>query len=432
MKRLRELVQRGPKHAIELPAWLEQLLSVGIVTKDAQIARRQRCVNVAAFAMAANALSHFVILGSYDFADLTVINSYNLLIVILALLIPRLHRYGENVAAFALIALILVGHSFVVWALGRSSDLHVYFTLAGAMLLLLGVQNFRLFLGLFSLWLIALIAALKIAPVNGFMLPDDTTLRQMLSTHAMINTIIINAAMLFYALTALHRAEVDLQDQYERSEALIDTVMPSSIALRLKSGREARIADAIETLSVLFGDLVGFSSAAHDLPPESVVEFLDSLMRNFDALAEAHGVEKIKTIGDCYMAAAGFHGDPVEGAVAIGRLALAMIDAIKHQAPLAGRKLGMRIGLHCGKATAGIIGDMRFSYDVWGDAVNIASRMESQGLPDRIQVSDAYRQLTNHAFIFEERGAADFKGVGTIKTFFLVAAQAQSNTKTAA
>jgi adenylate cyclase len=92
----------------------------------------------------------------------------------------------------------------------------------------------------------------------------------------------------------------------------------------------------------------------------------------------------------------------------------------------------MRIGLHCGKATAGIIGDTRFSYDVWGDAVNVASRMESQGSPDRVQVSDAYRQLTNHAFIFEERGTADFKGVGTIKTFFLIGPHAQSNTKTAA
>ena len=202
--------------------------------------------------------------------------------------------------------------------------------------------------------------------------------------------------------------------------------------MRLKSGREPRIADAIESLSVLFGDLVGFSNAAHELPPDRVVDFLDGLVRNFDALAETHRVEKIKTIGDCYMAAAGFHGDAVESAVAIGRLALAMIDAVKHQPPLAGRKLKMRIGLHCGKATAGIIGDMRFSYDVWGDAVNIASRMESQGLPDRIQVSDFYRQLTKHAFIFEERGTADFKGVGTMQTFFLIGAQAQSSTKSAA
>ena len=105
----------------------------------------------------------------------------------------------------------------------------------------------------------------------------------------------------------MHRAEVDLEQQHERSEALIATVMPDAIAARLKSS-EQRIADRIETLSVLFADLVGFTAAAHDLPPEEIVGFLDSLVRTFDALAEQHGVEKIKTVGDCYMAAAGFDG----------------------------------------------------------------------------------------------------------------------------
>jgi adenylate cyclase len=420
MRRLRDLIQREPSHGIELPAWLERLVSIGIVTSDAQVARRQRCVNVAAFATAANAVSHFVILAAYDFADLILVNSYNLVVVIVSLLIPRLHRVGENAGALALIALILIGNTFVVWALGRASGLHVYFTLAGAMLLLLGVHNWRLFVGLFSLWVLTLVAALKLAPLQGFVLPDDWALRDLLSSHAMINTIIINAAMLFYALTVLHRAEADLQDQYERSEALVEAVMPTPIATRLKSGREQRIADRIETLTVLFGDLVGFSTAAHELRPDEVVSFLDDLVRSFDALAEAHGIEKIKTIGDSYMAAAGFDGRAAQGAVAMGQFALAMIDAVKHQPPLGGRKLGMRIGVHCGEATAGIIGDTRFSYDVWGDAVNVASRLESQGAPGRIQVSNAYRELTGDAFVFEERGTAELKGVGAMQTFFLV------------
>jgi adenylate cyclase len=239
----------------------------------------------------------------------------------------------------------------------------------------------------------------------------------------MINTIIINAALLFYALAALHRAEVELQDQHERSEALISAVMPTSIAMRLKSGQEARIADGIETLTVLFADLVGFSSAAHDQPPDRVVAFLDGLVRTFDALAETHQVQKIKTIGDSYMAAAGFDGGAAQGAVAIGQFALAMMDAIKSQPPLAGQRLSMRIGIHCGEATAGIIGDTRFSYDVWGHAVNIASRLESHGVPGRIQVSGTYRELTKDAFVFEERGATDLKGVGQMHTFFLVAAR---------
>jgi adenylate cyclase len=419
MASLRDLLQREPRHGIELPAWLDRIISIGIVTQDPAIARRQRCVNVGAFATSLDTFSHLVFLAFYDFRDLLIINAHNLLMTVAPLLVPRLHRFGENVGAVTLILMILAGNSFVVWTLGRSSDVHVYFTLAGAMLLLLGVHKWRLVLFLFSLYVIALITALNFAPERGYQLPDDAALRQLLSGQVMISTIIITGAMLFYALTLVQRAEIELQDQYERSEALIGIVMPPPIAARLKSGREARIADRIETLSVMFADLAGFTGAAHDLPPAQVVEFLDQLVRTFDTLAERHRVEKIKTIGDSYMAGAGFDADARAGALATGRLALAMIAAIAHQPPLAGRKLNMRIGIHCGEATAGIIGETRFSYDVWGDAVNVASRMESTGVAGRIQVSDAYRALTEDAFVFEERGPTDLKGIGAVRTFFL-------------
>ena len=196
-------------------------------------------------------------------------------------------------------------------------------------------------------------------------------------------------------------------------------MMPRPIAERLKSGEE-RIADRIEMLSVMFADLAGFTEAAHSLAPEQVVEFLDGLVRACDRLCQEYGADKIKTIGDSYMAAAGFDGQPVEGAAAIGRLALAMMDEIDRQPPLGNRKLRLRAGIHCGPATAGVIGDTRFSYDVWGDAVNTASRMESYGEPGRIQVSEAFRNLAADHFVFEERGATDIKGLGATRTFFLV------------
>jgi adenylate cyclase len=196
-------------------------------------------------------------------------------------------------------------------------------------------------------------------------------------------------------------------------------MMPQAIAERLKAGEE-RIADRVEMLSVMFADLVGFTEAAHDLAPEEVVDFLDVLVRRGDALCERHGVDKIKTIGDSYMAAAGFDDRPVEGAVAVGHLALAMIELIGEQPPLGGRKLRLRVGIHCGPATAGVIGDTRFSYDVWGDAVNTASRMESHSEPNRIHVSEAFRDLTADTFVFEERGSTDIKSLGATRTFFLV------------
>jgi adenylate cyclase len=217
----------------------------------------------------------------------------------------------------------------------------------------------------------------------------------------------------------VRRAEVELEQQHERSEALIATVMPAPIAARLKSS-EARIADRIENLTVLFADLVGFTAAAQDLPPEEIVGFLDGLVRKFDALAEQHGVEKIKTMGDCYMVAAGFDGRAAESGVAIGRFARAMVAVNAAYPALRGRKLDLRVGIHCGPATAGVIGDMRFSYDVWGAAVNVASRMQSQGEPGRIQVSEAFRGLTKGAFVFEERGVLEVRGIGLVRTYFLV------------
>lgn len=419
MTRLRDLVRREPKRGMQFPRWLERLVSIGIVAENPQLVRRQRCVNVAAFMVTANSLSHLVILSVYDLRGLMVVHAYNLIMIVTSLLIPRLHSFGDNAAAVALILLVLVGNTSVVWAFGLTSDLQIYFTLAGAMLLFFGVQNWKLFLVYFSLYVIALLVALNFAPEYGIVLPDDVKLRDMLSSHAMINTITSNAVMIFYALTVLQRAEFELQNQFERSEALIATVMPLSIAQRLKSGHEPRIADRIEMLSVMFADLVGFTEAARDLPPDEVVAFLDGLVCNFDALCEQFGVEKIKTIGDCYMAAAGFDR-PTDGATAIGHLALAMLEAIGRQPALGCRQLRLRIGIHSGPATAGVIGDTRFSYDVWGDAVNKASRMESHGEPARIHVSEEFRELAAEAFMFEERGATDLKGIGAVRTFFLL------------
>lgn len=415
----RRLTRQPPKPGLTLPPWLEWMLSFGIVSTDRDVVRRQRCVNVAAFAASANAASHLIFNMVYDFQGLLPLHLYNAAMVVLPLQIPRLHRFGENIGAVTLAMLILVAHMFVVWAMGISSDLHVYYTLSGAFLLGIGVQHWRTFLFVFVMWVGAMLFAMYFAPFDGFISPEDAQLRSMLSTQAMINTAAIFAIVLFYALSALRRADLELQHQHERSEALIAAVMPPPIAERLKSGHE-RIADRIDTLSVMFADLVGFTEAVHHLPPEEVVDFLDRLVRGFDELSERHGVEKIKTIGDSYMAAAGFDGRGQEGAVATGRFALALLEAIANHGRLGTRAPRLRIGIHCGPATAGVIGDTRFSYDVWGHAVNFAARLESNGQPGQIHVSESFRELTIDHFEFSERGAVELKGIGAVRSYYLV------------
>ena len=409
---------------MQLPRWLERLASVGIVATDRQVVRRQRCANVAAYVSVISGASYIAITSFYDLRGLLLLNAYNLLLVVCGLVLPFWHRFGENFVALALIAVISVGQLYVVWMLGLNSSLHIFFLLAGATLFFFGMQNWKLFLGIFVYLVALLLFSLDFAPEEGLLLPNDAHLRELMSSQTLISVAVINAALIFYALTLVQRAEDELELQYERSEALIATVMPAAIAMRLKASDE-RIADRIENLSVLFSDLVGFTAAAHDLAPEAVVGFLDELVRLFDALAEQHGVDKIKTVGDSYMAVAGFDGRAADGAVAISRFALAIMEANAHRPPLGTCKLDLRIGIHCGPATAGVIGDTRFSYDVWGDAVNIASRMESHGVPGRIHVSEQFRDLTGDAFVFEERGATEIKGIGQTRTYILTAARAQ-------
>ncbi len=423
MTRLRDLVQNVPNTGSILPDWLARRISGGIVTRDPEIARRQRITNVAAFATAANAASHGVINAFYNFEGLLAVNLYNLAMTVLALLIPRLHRFGENTGGIALVCVIILGQVFVVLALGLASDLHIYLTLAGAMLLFFGIEHWRLFLFFFVLATAVLLALLNYAPVDGFVLPQDGALRDMLSSHAMINTITINAVIIFYALAALRAAQREIQEQHARSEALVGAILPASIASRLKAGEDRRIADRTECLSVLFADLTGFTEAARDRDPGEVVDFLDGVVRRFEDLCEMHGVEKIKTIGDGLMAVAGLQGDAKAGAVAVGRLALAWRDFTAQNLQLGAATLGCRLGIHCGPAMAGVIGGTRFSYDVWGDAVNVASRMESSGESGRVQVSATFRELTGDVFSFEERGLIDVKGVGEVRTYYLTAAK---------
>lgn len=419
MHRLRDLIHAERPRTFPLPQWLARLVSVGIVSDDTKVVRRQRFTSIVAFACAANAASHLVINWLYEPASLAAVHLYNAAFVVAALLVPRLHRFGETVAASVLAALIFIGTMFVIWMLGRDSQLQVYFTLAGVLLFMFGIENLRQFLGWFVVAFLALLAALHVAPPDGWLLPQESPLREVLAGHAMVNAIIINGLVILYALAGLHRTEAELERQYARSSTLVQTILPPRIAERLIAGQ--RIADRVDNLSVLFADLVGFTRAAHDLPPERVIDYLDDFVRSFDDLCALHGVEKIKSVGDCYMAAGGLHGGQETDAVALGRLALAMLEAQSNRPPLGDARLKLRVGIHIGNATAGVIGDVRFSYDVWGDAVNMASRMESHGVPDRIHVSEAYRLATGASFVFEERGETEIRGIGQARTYFLVA-----------
>src|SRR4051794_2230588 len=197
-----------------------------------------------------------------------------------------------------------------------------------------------------------------------------------------------------------------------RSDALLLNVLPASVAERLKGGEE-RIADRLDDVTVLFADIAGFTAFAADRNAAEVVEVLGGLFSRFDALCAAHGVEKLKTIGDGYMAVAGAPAGLPDHAGAAAEVALGMMAAME-ETVRDHSGLGLRVGLNTGPVVAGVIGTHKFAYDVWGDTVNLASRLESRAVPDTIAISASTRRALAGRFTMEPLGTAELKGIGAV------------------
>jgi class 3 adenylate cyclase len=213
-----------------------------------------------------------------------------------------------------------------------------------------------------------------------------------------------------------------LEDEKEKFERLLLNILPQQIIGRLNSG-ESIIADRFDDVSVLFSDLVGFTEISSRLPPTRLVSYLNSLFSEFDAIARELGVEKIKMIGDAYMVVAGVPEPRPDHAQAVANMALRMVETVERANRDQDSPFQARIGIHSGAVVAGIIGTHRFVYDVWGDTVNVASRLETQGLANRIQISEATAGLLREGFELESRGTIAVKGKGKLKTYFLNAAK---------
>jgi adenylate cyclase len=222
-----------------------------------------------------------------------------------------------------------------------------------------------------------------------------------------------------YAFRRTNEAEAALEVARNKSEALLLNVLPASIAQRLKE-HEGSIADRFEEATVLFADIVGFTVLSARTPPVELVQMLDQLFSRFDALSDTYGLEKIKTIGDAYMVAAGIPLPRKDHVEAVAGLALDMGRALAEMPGEAFKTLNIRIGIHTGPVVAGVIGQRKFAYDLWGDAVNTASRMESHGAAGKVHVTREVYERLKDRFVFESRGTIEVKGKGELETFFLV------------
>jgi adenylate cyclase len=218
----------------------------------------------------------------------------------------------------------------------------------------------------------------------------------------------------------LKRAKEEVQRMHAKADALLLNILPRSIAERLKES-ERNIVDAIPEATILFCDLVGFTPLSAKLKPGEVVALLNDMFSMMDQLAVKHGLEKIKTIGDAYMLAGGVPDPIPDHARAVANFALDLVDEVPKLNQSGRPEVGLRIGLHSGPVVAGVIGEKKFAYDLWGDTVNTASRMESSGEKNRIHLSSDTRNLLGDDYEFESRGTIEIKGKGPMETWFLLA-----------
>ncbi len=322
---------------------------------------------------------------------------------------------------FTQLVMLLVMPFFMQWAIGgfeASSGVAIWAILSpvGALMILGTRQStpwFLLFIGLaFLSWKMNNYFA-----VNAMPIPSGVK-----DTFFLMN--ITGTAAILYGVLRFFQAQKErimrsLEIEQARSEKLLLNILPAPIAQRLKA-YDMRIADHYESVTVMFADLINFTQMSDKMSPTQLIDLLSEIFLRFDQLADKYQVEKIKTIGDAYMVVSGAPVECIDHAHRIMGMALEMQVVLKELSEKIGADLGMRIGINSGPVVAGVIGSSKFSYDLWGDTVNMASRMEETSLPNAIQISKATKSLLADDYPFSLRTGVDIKGKGILDTYILV------------
>ena len=303
------------------------------------------------------------------------------------------------------------------WAVGLASGglgsglLPMLWALVGpaGALLLLGVRPALVNAALYVVLGVVSVALDPLVAANAPDLPQSIRL-----TASLISALVPGMMVLFIALFLFRQVE----RARVQADTLLLNVLPALVADRLRAG-PVTIADSYDDVTVLFADIVDFTRRSAAADARDVVNLLNAIFSDFDELADRYGLEKIKTIGDAYMVVGGLPQPRPDHTEAVVAFAVAMLDVLKRHHAWDGTAVGVRIGIHTGPTVAGVIGRRKFIYDLWGDTVNTASRMESYGLENVIQVTPAVRDRLNGAYTFEPRGPIDVKGKGPMMTYLL-------------
>ena len=381
------------------------------------VRRRLTIVNAMALLIAIFSAVYVAVFAYFGTATYWPLIGANLALVIVALAAPLAHRINDIAAALIICFAEYVALFFFVRELGHNSGIQINYVIAASVpFLVCGLERIRLVLAVIAAGLLLHIAAWFAFPPEVARIAADPGLLANLYVSSAITTFGIIALVTFYAFTVADRARAE-------ADALLANILPEAIAERLKEKPGERVADNVAEASVLFSDLSGFTELSQKLGAARTVALLDQIVTEFDKLAAAHGVEKIKTIGDGYMAVAGVSRPQSDHLARLARMALLLPDLVERLSAAHCVELKVRVGIATGPLMAGVIGSDKFSYDCWGETVNLASRLESHGLPGEIQVSEAVRRALSESFEFEPRGPIQVKGVGRLETWLLKGAK---------
>jgi len=345
--------------------------------------------------------------------------SVNLVTALLMLGIPLLHRFGATAAPLALTVVTLWEIVGLTIVLGTDSGLHYYCMMIAVLPISMYLSHRLLFIaGHVIVGAAAAIALHVYLPPSTGVLPPARLFAETF-VPSIIGSFSILTAIALFATRQVERAEAAAEREYARSESLLANILPARIAAELKDRVDHEIAESHPEASILFADMAGFTSSASDTEPRELVRFLNRVFTRLDELVERHGLEKIKTTGDAYMVVSGVPQARSDHAQVLAALALDMRDALAGLVDARGRAIGVRIGIASGPVVAGVVGRKKFFYDVWGDAVNTASRMESTSEAGRIQVTAETAALLGDRFALEARGPIEVRGKGRMETWYL-------------
>ncbi len=402
-----------PERIARIKACLTRLIEYGTDGYPPYVRTRLKILNVVAYLIAAFALIYAIQQALADASLLAPAIALNLANMLVALLVPFAHRFSDIAGAFLLTVIEFVALFSFTALFGTASGIHLqYFAAPAAFFVIFGSRRLLLILALIASAYILHLAADALFPRSAARIPvDEGTLGSLYVTAAFMTFTMISAVV-YYAFRLADQARAE-------TEALLRNILPESIVDRLKAAPDVAIADACDDASVLFADLKGFVTLAKSLGPQRTVALLNELTHRFDRLAAEHGVEKVKTIGDAYMAVAGVPQPAADHAVRMAHMSRAMLQVANEVGKSWNVVLAIRVGIASGPVMAGVIGAARLSYDVWGDTVNLAARLENQSEVGRVLISRETRARLDGYFEVEARGALDIRGLGAEETWYL-------------